>query len=135
LDFPGKPKSLNGPVIYVACRFETLFPLEGDESLARTRAPFAIGMAVQIPLLDQHGLYFADLGRAEIHGRGTAFHRSMRRRTPRNDRNNFSTVVHDHDLVANDEILMTAPLRVDLDDRLRHPCKVYMRRNDRPDAH
>jgi hypothetical protein len=110
------PERLNRTRVYTAAGFYTLFTLERDQSLACTTTPFTVGAAMEVALLDQHCLDFPNLSRTEIDFARAGSDRCVRRRPGRDHSDDFAAVVHYDYFVSNDEVVVTAPLRINLDD-------------------
>jgi hypothetical protein len=111
----------DGLIVDTAAHLEALSPLEGGDCRHGPRTHSAIDHNVE-PSLLKHGLDLPDLIGAQVQrGRSATAAAQVCPAGGANgyDRYDLTAAVDDHDLVTHDEVLMSAPCRVDLDQRRR----------------
>src|SRR5262245_15157774 len=116
-------ESGHGAVVDLSGGLETLLALERDQRLPGAHTKPAVGLANVEPLLDQYHLHPPDLIRREIDRTGAAADiraaaiqsRPASTGSDRHDGNDLAAIVDDHDIVAHDEVLVSAILREELD--------------------
>jgi hypothetical protein len=118
----------DGLGIDLPASLEALLALERDQGLRGARTEHSVRLATDVEsFLDQHHLNLPDLLRVQIE-RGSAHRRTAAtagaelrsRRAGRDHRDHFTAVVHDDDLIANHEVLVPPPRRIDLDQGRRN---------------
>jgi hypothetical protein len=118
----------DGPAVNSPAGLEALLPLECNQRLRCARTQHAVRLAREEPFLLQDDLHLPDFIRAEtqygdialrwrsapgaVETRGASTGRAHRY-----DAHNLAAAIDNHDLVAHDEVLVSAPLRIDLDER------------------
>jgi len=118
----------DGLGIDLPASLEALLALERDQGLRGARTEHSVRLATDVEsFLDQQHLNLPDLLRVQIecgsaHRRtaATAGAELRTRRAGRDHRDHFTAVVHDDDLIANHEVLVPAPRRIDLDQGRRN---------------
>ena len=130
----------DGLVVDMAARLEALLPLERHQRLGRPRAQPSVRLPDVEPFLVQHDLHLADLLLSQVQcarSRSAAAElcSSAAGRPDWYDRDDLAAAVDDDDVVSYDEVLVSAPLRIDFDQRGRHVEHAHARRHDRSNAH
>jgi hypothetical protein len=134
-----QPKRSDGPTIDPSAGLEALLALERDQGLPGARAEYAVGLADAEPLLDQDHLHLPDLVGAQTQcACPAADSRSAPAATEpgtasshRDNGNDLAAAVNDDDVVPHHEVLVSAPLGVDLDQRRGHVDDPHSRRHRR----
>src|SRR5262249_10529974 len=122
ITLPGRARHAergHGAAVDLPAGLEALLTLERDQRSPGARTEPAIGLSDVDPLLDQHRLHVADLVRSQIDRTRAAADSAAAvfkspastGRTHRHDRYDVAAVVDDHDLIAHDEVLVSAILR------------------------
>jgi hypothetical protein len=118
----------DGPTVNSSAGLEALLPLECNQRLRCARTQHAVRLAREEPFLLQDDLHLPDFIRAEIQYGDVALRwrsapgavetrGASTGRAHRYDVHNLAAAIDNHDLVAHDEVLVSAPLRIDLDKR------------------
>src|SRR6516225_8878881 len=128
----------DGLAVESSADFQALATLERGQRPYRARAEPAVRTADAEPFLVQHDLGPADLLLRQVHfgyARGAAAAVQCRPARPhRYGRDDLAAAVDDDDLVTHHEVLVSAPLRIDFDERGGHIDNPNARRYRGSDA-
>jgi hypothetical protein len=120
-------------IVDTAAHLEALLPLEGGDCLHGPRTHPAVGHNVK-PSLLEHGLDLPDLIRAQVQRGRSASSKARAAGTDRHDRHDLTAMVDNDDVVAYDEVLVSTPRRIDLDERRGDVDHSHARRDQCSDA-
>src|SRR5262249_25161466 len=128
-----------GPTVESSADFQALATLELSQRPCRARPEPAVRTADVEPFLVERDLNLADLLLRQVHFGypplpAAAVQRCSARRPQRYDRNDLAAVVDDDDLVTHHEVLVSAPLRIDFDERRGYLDNPHARRYRGSDA-
>src|SRR5262249_34321994 len=129
----------DGPTVESSADFQALATLELGQRPCRARAEPAVRTADVEPFLVQRDLNLEDLLLRQVHfgyarSAAAAVQRRPARRPHRYGRDDLAASVDDDDLVTHHEVLVSAPLRIDFDERGGHFDDPHARRYGGSDA-